>query len=69
MFSILNLLALELENRSRDEQSYIVLSDRSMEFLRGIVLSPIANATGRNPSKLEEHPRNMYPANTVALPR
>ncbi|MDR2435993.1 MAG: uracil-DNA glycosylase, partial [Puniceicoccales bacterium] len=71
MLSILNLLALELENMSREGQKRIVLSGKSVKFLKEMGFPSAADATRDdplNPLKSEGCPRGAYPANTVALP-
>jgi DNA polymerase len=65
MLSILNLLALELENMSREGQKYIALSNKSVEFLKKMVLSPTSDSAH---DPLEECPRSAYPTNTIVLP-
>ncbi|MDR3273899.1 MAG: uracil-DNA glycosylase [Puniceicoccales bacterium] len=67
MSSILNLLALELENMIKNGQSNIVLSDQSVEFLKKMNF-PFLSEIGSNlPPKSENVSQSAYPENTVKL--
>jgi hypothetical protein len=67
MSSILNLLALELENMIKNGQSSIVLSDQSVEFLKKMNLPFLSEVDSNLTPKAKIFSQSVYPKNALRL--
>jgi DNA polymerase len=69
MSSLLNLLALELENLAREGQRDVVLSDQSVEFLKGMNPVRPAGADFDQSPRADNFRQSSYPTNALTLPQ